>query len=483
MSKGGSSQAQQPVNPAALGAAQTSSNVATAEQQAGLNNANVNSPFGSSWWQGTATDPSTGLPTSYALNQNLNTTFQGLLNQQTGLAGNIAGAAGTALGQGGQIGSMGMGLINQGAGYAPNIQPTANFGNVPTIPTLTPSSFSTNVTGGAGGQALTPVQTGVAPGGPIQTSVGSNFPQLVQQAQDAAYQQQTQYLDPQFSQSRQQLTQMLADQGVQPGTEAYDRATGDLNRQQQMAYQSAQSSAVAAGNAQEQSLFGQSLGAGTFANAAQQQQYGQNLAGMQAGNQAQNQMFGQGFQLSNLYNQAVLGAAGQNAQAQAGNLNLAQAQFQDPMSALTTLLGAGQGLYGTGVGSIGAALPAVGAAPTWPLGIPTMGGTPTNISPTNLGATTSAATQQNALANMANRQQFGDIGSLAGALGTGGNIGSLFNQGGVFGSGGLLSNLFGPATGATTLGASALGGIGAGAVSATPPAMDALSTMLLAAAA
>ena len=479
MSKGGSQQAQQPVNPAALGAAQTQSNIATAEQQAGLNNANVNSPFGSSWWQGTATDPTTGLPTSYQLNQNLNSPLQALFNQQTGLAGNIAGAAGTAVGQGGQIGSMGMGLINRGAGFAPNVQPTANFANVPTIPTLTPSSFQTNVTGGAGGQALTPVQTGVGPGGPIQTGVDSNFPQLVQQAQDAAYKQQTQYLDPQFSQSRQQLTQMLADQGIQPGTEAYDRATGDLNRQQQMAYQSAQSSAVAAGNAQEQSLFGQSLGAGTFANQAQQQQYAQQLASMQAGNQAQGQMFGQGFQLSNLYNQAVLGAAGQNAQAQAGNLNLAQAGFQDPMTALTTLLGAGSGLYGTGVGSIGAALPAVGAAPTWPLGIPTMGGTPTNINPTNLGATTQAATGQNQLANLANQQQWGNIGSLGSSLLTGqGGIGGALTGGqGLFGSGGLLGGLFGGGTSA--LGASALGGIGAGAVSATPPAMDALSTLLL----
>jgi hypothetical protein len=494
MSKGGSSQAQQPVNPQALAGAQTASNVATAESQAALNNAAVYSPFGVSGWSPGSIDPNTGMPSTYNLNQSLSGPLQALFNQQTGLAGNIAGAAGTAVGQGGTLGSLGMGLAQQGAGYGANIQPTANFANVPTIPTLTPSSFNTNVTTGAGGQALIPVQTtvggpqapvqtsvgpsgpiqtSVGPGGPIQSAVNTNFGQQVQQAQNAAYQQQTQYLNPQYTQARQQLTQQLADQGIQPGTEAYDRATGDLDRQQQMAYQSAQSSAVAAGNAQQQALFGESLGAGTFANqaqaqgygqgvtsgtfanTAQQQQYAQQLANMQAtnqaagqlfgqgvtgtqlANQAQNQMFGQGLQNANLYNQAVLGAAGQNAQAQAGNLGLAQAQFQDPMTAMQTLLGAGTGAYGAGLGSLGAALPAVGAAPTWPLSIPSMGGQANIVQPTNLGAITEAAAKQNTLANTAGYQS---LNSMIG----GANLGSMALTGqGLLGSGGLLGGLNG----------------------------------------
>jgi hypothetical protein len=474
MSKGGSSGASSPqaVNPTALGAAQTQSNVTTAETQAALNNAAVYSPFGVSGWTPGSIDPNTGMPSTYNLNQSLSGPLQALFNQQTGLAGNIAGAAGTAVGQGGTLGSMGMGLAGQGAGYGANVQPTANFANVPTIPTLTPSSFTTNVTGGAGGQALTPVQTSVAGGGPIESTVNTDFGSQVQQAQNAAYQQQTQYLNPQFTQARQQMTQMLADQGIQPGTEAYDRATGDFNRQQQMAYQSAQSTAVQAGNAQQQALFGESLGAGQFANQAQAQGYGQGVTSGQFANTAQNQMFGQGFQLANLYNQAVLGAAGQNAQAQAGNLNLAQAQFQDPMTAMQSLLGAGTSLYGTGLGSLGAALPAVGVAPTWPLSIPTMGGTPTTVSPTNLGAVTQAATGQNQLAYNAGQQNLSNligganVGSQAltgqSLLGSGGLLGGT---NGLFGSGGLLGSLGGALTPEAAGAASGFGGaFGAGAL-------------------
>jgi hypothetical protein len=413
LSKGGAA-APAPVDPGALAQAQGQSNIQTAQAQAMLNNISTFSPFGASQYM-PFIDPQTGMASGFKLDQTLNPAQQALFNQQTDLASKIAGAGGTAVGQGGTLGTMGMGLIGQGAGWAPNVQPTANFGNVPNIPVLTPSSFQTSVTGGAGGQALPGVQTGV----------GVDSSTLVKQAQDAAYKSQTQYLDPQFSQARQQLTQQLADQGLQPGTEAYDRAQGDFNRQQQQAYQSAQNQAVAAGNAQEQALFGQAVTGGQFAN------------------QAQQQMFGQGFNLANLYNQAVTGAAAQNAVAQQGNLQVAQAQFQDPMAAMQAMLGAGTGLYGTGLGAMGAALPAVGAAPTWPTSIPTMGGQQNVVPPTNLGAVTNAATAQNQLAQQG---YYNRANTLLGGV----NLGSqaLFGQpiGGAGSGGGLinwLSNLGG----------------------------------------
>jgi hypothetical protein len=404
--------------------AQQNANVNTAQAQAMLNNISTYSPFGSSAYT-PFIDPATGMASGFKLDQTLNPAQQALFNQQTDLASKVAGAGATAVGQGGTLGTLGMGLINQGAGYGANVQPTANFANVPNIPVLTPSSFRTDVTGGAGGQAL--------PG--VQTSVGVDSSTLVKQAQDAAYKSQTQYLDPQFTQARQQLTQQLADQGLQPGTEAYDRAQGDFNRQQQQAYQSAQNQAVAAGNAQEQALFGQAVTGGQFAN------------------QAQQQMFGQGFNLANLYNQAVTGSAAQNAVAQQGNLQVAQAQFQDPMAAMQGVLGAGTGLFGTGIGTMGAALPAVGAAPTWPTSIPTMGGQQNVVPATNLGAVTNAATAQNQLAqsgfyNRANTLLGGlNLGSqalfgqpLGGNIPSGGLIGSMGNWlglGGQTGTGGM----------------------------------------------
>ena len=431
MSKGGQQQASQPVNPSALAAAQQQTNIATAQQQASLQNINEYSPYGSSVYT-PFTDPTTGQQ-RYSLQQSLSPQLQSLFNQQTGLAGQISGAA-PAFVQGGQtLGTLGLGLAQQGTGYAGNIAPVANLANVPNINFLTPGSFRTNVTGGAGGQPLTPVQT----------AVNTNFPQLVQQAQNAAYGQQTQYLDPQFAQARQQMTQQLADQGIQPGTEAYDRATGDFNRQQQMAYGNAQLQAVQAGNAQQQALFGQSIAGGQFAN------------------QAQQQMFGQGTQLADLYNQAVLGAANQNLQAQSANLNLAQTAWQDPQQAAQTLMQLGTGAFGQGLGALQGALPAVNAAPSWPLSIPTMGGFPATVPPTNLAGITSAAQGQNALANMVNQQQWQNIGGLAtrAAFGNQG-LGSIFGSGGLFGGGGLLSNLFGGGAALTPEAAGAASGFG-----------------------
>lgn len=81
----------------------------------------------------------------------------------------------------------------------------------------------------------------------------------VQQAQDAAYKAQTQYLDPQFAQGQQSLNAQLANQGLSTGSTAYDNAQTNFGNQKQQAYQSAQNAAVSAGNQEQQVLFGQGL--------------------------------------------------------------------------------------------------------------------------------------------------------------------------------------------------------------------------------
>jgi hypothetical protein len=466
MSKG-SSQATQPVDPTALANAQTQSNIATAQNTAALSNVNATSPWGTSAFT-PYTDPTTGQQ-RYSLNQQLSPELQDLYNRQQSLVRNLAsGGANTLLPQGLDLTALARGPLNAAYTQSGNLPTGLDLSNVQPAGYLTPGSFRTDVSGGAGGQALPGVQTSVAGGGPIQTGVSSDFPTLIKQAQDAAYNQQTQYLDPQFKQGRQQLVQALADQGLQPGTEAYDRATGDFDRQQQQAYQSAQNSAVAAGNAQEQSLFGQSLGAGQFANQAQQQRFGQNVAQGQFTNQAQGQMFGQGFNLADLYNQAVTGAAGQNINAEQANLQRSQAMFGAPFTAANAQLGIGQGLFGTGTSGVGAAAGTSNLAPTWPLSIPTFGATG-NIAtqPTNLSDAQRAATGQNLFGFNAGQAQLSNLigGANTGSqLLTGQNLSTLLG-----GSRGLFGLLGGA------------GAAGAGTPSAIPPALDALSTMLLAA--
>jgi hypothetical protein len=437
------------VDPIALSNAQGQQNINTAETQAQLNAINTFSPYGSTVYQPGQIDPSTGKPSSYNVTQSLSPEFQQLFGTQTGLAQAVAGAGAPFAAAAPGMATTGAGILNRVGNLAGALPTNIDLSAVPNIGTLSPSSFQTNVTGGAGGQPLPSAVTGV----------NSNFPQLVQQAQDAAYKSQTQYLDPQFNQQEESLRQSMADQGIEEGSPAFSRAMGDFDRQKQQAYQSAQSQAVSAGNEQQRALFGQALAGGQFTN------------------QAQQQLFGQGMNLADLYNQSVLGAQGANVQAAASNLGRAQAAFGAPYSAAQGLTGLGTSIYGTGLGSLAGLLPGVTAWPTGATGIPNLApGTATGVSPTNVAGAAMAANQARAQnyaqgqTNLSNMLGFGNLGAQA--L-TGNSIGGLFGSGGLLGGGlfggGLTPAAAGAASGfgdAFGAGAIDLGTIGGGAAAA-----------------
>jgi hypothetical protein len=467
-------------DPFALAQAQTGSNVATAQSQAALNNINTISPYGASTYT-SGVDPATG-QTRYTLNQQLSPQLQDLFGTQTNLA-DILSRAGVAAAPGAAgIAGVGQDLINRAGGFAGAVSPTLDLAGVPRPATLTPGDFRTAVAQGPiqTGVAANPIRTDVAQdpiqgGVDLQRSVNSDFPAQIRQAQDAAYRQQTQYLDPQFAQIESDTRQRLADQGIQEGTPAYSRAIGDLARQKQQAYQGASDAAVAAGNEQQRALFGESLGAGQFANQAslaggtfantaqaqkfgqgttladlfnqaQQQEFGQRLAGGAFGNQAQAQQFGQGTTLANLYNQAVLAASGQgNTAAQLG-LQRATAEQQTPVSTLAQLLSSGAGAYGTGTGALTGLGGLAQLFPSGPLSIPTMGGTPATIAPANYGTLAGGAAAAGTLRNSANQTDLRNLitgGNTLAQLGFGtDSIGRLAGPTGLFGTGGLLGGLF-----------------------------------------
>ena len=83
--------------------------------------------------------------------------------------------------------------------------------------------------------------------------------QAQQQAQNAAYAANTQYLDPQFAQGQEQITQQLANQGLTPGTEAYNNAQGNFDRAKQAAYSDARNQAILQGNQAENQYYNQGL--------------------------------------------------------------------------------------------------------------------------------------------------------------------------------------------------------------------------------
>jgi hypothetical protein len=88
------------------------------------------------------------------------------------------------------------------------------------------------------------------------------------QAINGAYGQATSRLDPQWSQNQEQLQTQLANQGLDPSSEAYQNAMGNFSRSQNDAYTSAMNSAIGQGTAAQATTFGEN-------QAAQMQPYQQ----------------------------------------------------------------------------------------------------------------------------------------------------------------------------------------------------------------
>lgn len=113
-----------------------------------------------------------------------------------------------------------------------------------------------------------PIDTSNLPGFAYQANMGNG--NSIQEARDAAYNQQTAYLDPRYQQEQSALETKLANQGLDANSEAYKNAVGDFGRQKTFAYQQAQNAAVGAGNEQQGRLFGQAISNANLQNAGNQ---------------------------------------------------------------------------------------------------------------------------------------------------------------------------------------------------------------------
>jgi hypothetical protein len=134
-------------------------------------------------------------------------------------------------------------------------------------------------------------------------------------------------LNPQLERDRSNLEQRLADQGIRYGSDAYNRAMDDYNRQstdarlavtakggeeqQRMNDMAAQRAGFQ--NAAQQQAYQQAMGRGTFANTAQQTAYEQALGRGKFANEAQAQEFVQAQQEGTFANQAQKDAFSQEA--------------------------------------------------------------------------------------------------------------------------------------------------------------------------
>lgn len=313
-----------PVDPTTVANAQTASNEQTAQFNSQLNNYDTASPYGTVDW---AQNPSTS---QWTQTTQLSPAEQAIFNQST------------------QAQSGALGIANQAL---PQISTALAAGDpYAGLPNL---SYS-------------------AQGGPIQTGVGAqDLNPSVQNAANAAYAAQTQYLNPQWSQASEQEQSTLANQGLNPNSAAYQNAMQIFGNQENQAYQGAANAAVTAGDAEQNTLFGQELQQGEFANTAQAQQFGQALSNAQLGDATQ-QTAGQEaayaqqlpineFDALMSSGQVALPQAGQYTPSQAGATNVlgayqlagqqAQQAYQDNLATYGSSLG---GLFNMGTAALAA---------------------------------------------------------------------------------------------------------------------------------
>ncbi len=299
-------------DPVVTAQAQTGSNLATATAQSELNNINQTTPYGSSTYtqDGTYPDGTPKWSQSTTLSpeqQNLlNMTQQGetaLGNAALGGIGNIQSTFGTPFSYGG-----------------PSV--TGNVANSGAIASSLPSAG--NIQNGVDTSGVNPLQSNIQnqsnSGITGRIGNGANNPWAIGQAENAAYNTQAQYLDPQFSRAHGSLDAKLANMGLSSGDRGYDAAQSVLGEQENQAYGNAGNQAVLAGQNEQNTLFGQGVAGANLQNSANAQGFGQGLAGANL----QNQTNQQGIQ-----NLLSLGQFGNQAQEQQFGQNLAGAGFQN----------------------------------------------------------------------------------------------------------------------------------------------------------
>jgi hypothetical protein len=288
-----------------------------------------------------------GAGTNYG--QQLGAALGGLTNSFGGLNANAGGIASTQ-----NLANQGTALFNAGLNRANTTTPWGT------------QSYSTSIDPNTGlpvvnqNVSLNPTLTGAqqtaqqSAAASLGRGAGSNVGQItgnvsqsmgdpaIQQAIQSQYNAQTGLLQPTFGMQSSMLDTQLANQGLQPGTDAYNNAKNLLAQQQNNAYTQIANNATQQGIGYQNQLFGQQLQNANLGNQAANQPLNQLLA-LNSGSQINAPNMAQ----SNAVPTDVLGAANLGYQ---GNVNAYNAQTGNQnamMSGLFGLGGAGLNAYAT----------------------------------------------------------------------------------------------------------------------------------------
>lgn len=213
------------VNYSAQAQAQGQANDQTAVTQAALNNVDQTGPLGSETYTQTS-------PDTFSENTTLNPQEQSLLNTTLTDQNTIGNTAASQAG-----------LVQQ------SLSQPLNTSNVPGIV----GSLNGAVPNYSSANPNMPV-SGLNLSGVSALPSTSDFGAEAQQAQNASYANATSLLNPQFSQEQEQLNTQLADEGMPTSSTAYTNAQNNFGQQENLQYQDAANSAIAAGDSEQQAL-------------------------------------------------------------------------------------------------------------------------------------------------------------------------------------------------------------------------------------
>lgn len=153
-----------------------------------------------------------------------------------------------------------------------------------------------------------------------------------QQIQDALYNRQSQYLDPQFAQAESAERDRLANSGFQVGNKGFDDAMGNFNRSKQAAYANARDQAITGGQAARQQAIQEAL--------LQRQTPLNELSALRTGSQVQMPSFQSTQGVNPSDPTQSLAAAGQLGQFNLGTYNTQAAQQN---ALISGIMGVGAG--------------------------------------------------------------------------------------------------------------------------------------------
>jgi len=250
-----------------------------------------------------------------SLGQNMPVNYGPAMGQY-GMAGSVPSGA---YGQAGSVGAGQYGMA-QGGVAGPNIQ--SSFGGYGDVQNA-PAGGQYGQAGGVNADQYGNLRTGADMSGVARMPVNAGMT-----GQQAIMNR----LQPQLAQQSAATAQQLANQGITPGSEAYNNAMREQQQGQNDLLSQAALQGIGLDMSANQQGYGQAMGQAGLYNQALGQGFGQAVTGQQLGNQAIGQNFGQGMQSNAAQNAAQAQRYGQ-ASGNAGFNNAAQlSQFQSNLA-------------------------------------------------------------------------------------------------------------------------------------------------------